>query len=589
MPGLFPSLRGYRAGDVGPDLLAALTLLVIAVPEQLATSRLAGMPPITGLTTFVAGTVLFALVGSNPWLSVGADSTIAPLFAAGVSRLAGGDTARYTALVCLVAVVTGALLVVVGLARLGWVADFLSAPIVTGFLGGVAIIIVVHQLPDLLGLPAGTGSTLARLSHLARSLGSVNGWSVGIGLGVLAVVVGTEAVDRRLPGAAVALVSSVVLVRAAGLHRHGVATLGSVAHGVPHVGLRDLSWSSLGDVIPLAAVVALVCLSQTAATTRAFPEPGGRSDVDRDFVGVGAGGIVAGLFGGFATDASPPRTAAVVASGGRSQLAGLAAAAAVVASWPAAALLDALPLATLAGVLLWIAGRLFHGRDLAAIARFDRWEFGLALVTMLSVALVGVEQGIAVAVGLAILDRTRLSARPRSYVLGRVPGTTSWAPLTHHEHPQPVPGVVVVLFAAPLYFANARHFRATVLAALDAAPGTRLLVLDAAGMTDIDFTGTQTLHQLLDELERRRITVAVARAEGAVPRNLARSGLLERIGRDHLRNTVDGAVRMFGPPVPAVLPTLPPEGPSTGPPEGPSTGPPKGPSTGPPEGSPAAS
>jgi sulfate permease, SulP family len=546
---VFPSLQGYSRSWLGPDMIGALTLLVIAVPEQLATSRLAGMPPITGWYAFIAGTAMFALLGSNPQMSVGADSTIAPLFAVGVGGLAATGSPRYVELVGILAVSVGVLVALVWLLRLGWIAEFLSEPIVTGFLAGVAVIIVVHQLPDLLGISTSDGNTLHRSASILRHIGETSGWTLGIGAGVLAIVAAAERLDRRLPGALVGLVGSTALVAALGLDTHGVAVLGTVAHGAPHVGLDGLSLSALGKVAPLAGVVALVVVSQSAATTRAFAEQG-RYDVDvgRDFLGVGAGSVVAGLTGSFPVNASPPRTAAVAAVGGRSQAAGLAAAAALGLLVPAAGVLKDVPLATLAGVLVFIAARIFRLGDLLAIARFDRVELGLALVTLLTVALVGVEQGIGVAVGLAVLDRTRLSARPQLHVLGQIRGTTSWAPLSTTEQAAQVPGVLVVLFATPLWYANAVHFRTRLEASLARAEGElRVVVLDTIGMTDIDFTGARALAEVLDELDRRHITFAIARAGARVRASLHRSGLLDRIGAERLYPSVGEAVAALDP------------------------------------------
>jgi SulP family sulfate permease len=542
---------GYRRAFLGADALAALALLVIVVPEQLATSRLAQMPPITGLYAFIAGAVMFALLGSNPQMSVGADSTIAPLFAAGIGHLAAGGSSQYIALVGLLSVLVGVIVAAIGLARLGWIAEFLSAPIITGFLAGVGVIILVHQLPDLFGLPSASGTTLQRVETVVRHLGSTNGWSLGIGLGVLAAVVAAERIDRRIPGALVGLVGSTVLVAAANLKDHGVAVLGVVAHQAPKVGLSHLSWSSFGSVLPIAAVVALVVISQSAATSRGFADKGGyKTDINRDFIGVGAGSIFAGLFEAFAVNASPGRTGAVASAGGRTQVTSLLAAAGVVLVVPAAGLLRDVPDATLAGVLIFIAIRIFHGRDLWAVLRFDRWEFGLAVVTLLTVALVGVEQGIGVAVGLAILDRTRLSARPTAHVLERIMGTTSWRPLLEGKDPvESVPGVLAVLFAAPLYFANSDRFRSQIdkILAGQAVP-PKVLVLDVAGMHDIDFTGARAMGALIDTLQRERIDLAIARPGTTALRNLHRSGLWERIGADNVFDSVDEAVEALRPP-----------------------------------------
>jgi high affinity sulfate transporter 1 len=549
MPRLLSSLDGYKRQWLGPDLLAGLTLLAIAVPEQLATSRLAGMPPITGLYAFIAGTVAFAVLGSAPQLSVGADSTIAPLFAAGIAHIAPTGSAHYMALVSLLAVTVGVLVALVGLLRLGWIADFLSAPIITGFLAGVAVIIIVHQLPDLLALPAASGTTLHRVADVVQHLGQTNGWALGIGLGVFLIVTAAARLDHKFPGALIGLVAATLVVAVAGLKAHGVPVLGTVAHGPPKVGLKDLSLTSLGQVAPIAGVVALVVLSQTAATTRAFADQGGYDvDVNRDFVGAGAGSILAGLAGSFATNASPGRTGAVASAGGRTQIAGLAAAAGVALVVPAARLLSDVPLATLAAILIFVATRLFHVGQLMSVFRFDRWEFGLAIITLLTVALVGVEQGIGVAVGLAILDRTRRSARPHSYLLGKIPGTTSWAPLGHPDHPVPVPGVLVLQWLAPVYYANAAVFEAEVLKALSQAkPAPSVLVVDADAITDIDYTGTRTLAALVQDLQRSHVVVALARAVGGAPENLQRSGLLVRLGADHIFSTVDEAVNALMP------------------------------------------
>lgn len=545
---LAPSLKGYRRAWLAPDLIAAATLLVIAVPEQLATSRLAGMPPITGLYAFIAGSIAFALLGASPQVSVGADSTIAPLFVAGLGIYAAAGGTRYGDLVGILAVMVGVAVAAVWLLRLGWVAELLSTPIIAGFLAGIGVVIVVHQLPDLLGIAGGGGTTLGRVRHVIDQLHAVSAATPAIGLGVLAVVAAAERISRRLPGALVALVGATLLVALLGLQRHGVAVLGHVAHGAPRLGLRGLSLRTLGQVAPVAGIVALVTVTQTAATARAF-EPSHTSgyevDVGRDLLGVGIGSLVAGLVGAFPVDASPPRSAAIAVSGGRSQLTGVVAALAMAALIPAAGVLQDVPVAALAGVLVFIATRIVHLGELRAIARFDRVELALALVTLVTVALVGVEQGIGVAVALAILDRTRISARPHLHVMGRIAGTTSWAPLSTTEDAAPVPGVLAVLFATPLWYGNASNFREQLRAALPRARGgpPRGVVLDALGMTDIDYTGILALREVLDELDAEEIEFAVARAGSRVREELARAGLTpSRIPESRFFPDVDAAV-----------------------------------------------
>jgi SulP family sulfate permease len=541
---LLPSLRGYQRSWLAADALAALTLLVVAVPAQLATSRLAGMPPIAGYYAFIAGTVAFATLGSHPRISVGADSTIAPLFAVGVARIAPSGSLRYQDLVEILAVMVGILVALVWLLRLGWISEFLSAPIIAGFLAGVAIIIIVHQLPELLGVRSSGGTTVHRLISALSKLGHASPSTVAIGAGVLGIIVAAQRIDRRLPGALVGLVGATVLVSVLDLGHHGVAVLGAFAHGAPRIGLSGVSVSAVERLAPLAGVVALVVVIQSAATARAFRDPrdAGTSS-GRDYLGVGAGSIVAGLIGAFPVDASPPQTAAVTAVRGRTQLAELLAAAGIALLIPAAGILRDVPLAALAGVLVFVASRIFHGRELGAIGRFDHFELGLALVTLLTVAVVGVEQGIGVAVGLAVLDRARLTARPKLHVLGRIPGTTSWVPLSSSEHPAQVPGILVVLFATPLWYGNAVHFQTSLDHARSRAIGpVRLVVLDALGMSDLDFTGSQALAQVLDGLRRDDIEFAVARGGAHLRANLRRAGLADQIGGDRFFGSVDGAV-----------------------------------------------
>ena len=254
---------------------------------------------------------------------------------------------------------------------------------------------------------------------------------MAIGVGVLVVMFVCARLNRHIPGGLIGLVGSTALVAALGLQAHGVAVLGTVQSGAPHLGLTGLSWSTLGSLAPLAAVVALVVVTQTAATTAPSPIRAATTLTPAVTSSASArAACSAGLVGSFPVDASPPRTGAVVRAGGRTQAGALGAALVILLLIPVANVLKDVPLATLAAVLIYVAIRLFKPADLRAIARFDLFEFGLAVVTLLAVVLIGVEQGIGVAVGLAILDRIRLSARPQLHDLGRLPGTTSWAPLS---------------------------------------------------------------------------------------------------------------------------------------------------------------
>jgi len=541
-----PTLRGYRAAWLGADALAGLTLVAVAVPGQMATARLANLPAVAGLYAFVAGSLVYALLGTNRDLSVGADSTIAPLLATGVASVAAAGTSGYGSVMAFTALLVGGLLVAVGLCRLGWISEFLSTPVITGVLAGIAVEIVVRQIPVILGVSGAGGTTIGGIRQVAGQISHVNGWSAGIAVGVLAIIAAAQRISYRLPGTLLALILSIVAVDSLGLaSRHGVAILGAVHGGLPHVRLPSVSRSQLRRLPGLVLTVAFVCIAQTAATVR---RSGARAPaagtVNRDLIGIGAGSVGAGLIGAFPVDASPPNTAIATASGTRSQLANTIAAVVVLAVVLAAtAPLANLPQAMLAAMLVFIATKLFRAGELRAILRFDRIEFALSAVTLLVVAVVGIEQGVALALILSLADRTRRSARPRDAVLGRAPGTDHWIPADIGLPTEQVAGVLVYLVYAPLWYGNADYLRMRIRHLVDDASGpVDAIVLDAAGVSDIDYTGLQALRELVTELGQRGVTIAIARASHLVHHDLKHGAVLEQLGPGHLFASVDQAV-----------------------------------------------
>ncbi len=535
-------LAGVTRASAPGQVLAGVTLLAIAIPEQLATSRLAGAPAFFAMIAFIVATLVFVASGSNPIMSVGADSTIAPLFAVSLARLAPFGSSGYLEVVAVTAVTTGVVLTVIGVARLGWIADFLSAPIVAGFLAGIGLIIVVHQLPDALGIASGGSSIYQRLHVVVRELGHVSGWSVALALGTLALLVLGERLNARLPWALAGIVVATVLAVALSLSHHGVAELGAVTVGGPQWRLRWLGASQWATVLTTTVTLVIVILSQSAATTRtSADELGVETNVSRDFLGVGLANVAAGLVGAFPVDASPARTTVTRLAGGRTKLPGVVAAVLAIALSPLGHYAERIPLAALAGILFFIAARLVKLDQLARVWRTSRTEFALAVVSGLGVVLVGVEAGIAIAVGLAILSQTWRSARPSMLELGRRAGTTSWEPVV-------LPGVereqrvLVLFFDADLFFANAGVFRRQLHERLAAHPTVRHVVLDAVAVADVDFTGLATLANLLADLAAERVDVTLARATPAVRRALVRYGDA-RLAAVAVHESVDSAVR----------------------------------------------
>jgi MFS superfamily sulfate permease-like transporter len=468
------------------------------------------------------------------------------VLATAVASIAAVGTIRYGTAMAFMALLVGVLLVAIGLLRLGWISEFLSTPVVTGLLAGIGVEIIVRQIPTILGFSAGGNDTIDRVRDVFARLGHTNGWSLGIAVGVLLVIAVAQRIDHRLPGALLGLILSVVAVDVLGLASHqGVAVIGAIHGGLPHVSLPSISWSQLRQLPGPVFTVAFLCIAQTAATVRSSATARPRdNEFNRDLISVGAGSVAAGLIGTMAVDASPPNTAIVTASGGRSQLTNTMAALVVLAVLLAfTAPLAQLPKATLGATLVFIASKLFRVGELRTILRFDRLEFALAAVTLLVVAVVGIEQGVLLAMFLCLADRTRRTARPRDSILGRESGTDHWIPLDIGGPTEQVPGVLVYLIYAPLWYGNADYVRSRIHHLLDdAVTPVQAVILDANAISDIDYTALQTLRGLVTELEIRGVAIGIARASRLVHHDLKHGALLRQLGQDHLFDSVDEAV-----------------------------------------------
>src|ERR1700761_1711766 len=511
---LFSSLASYRAAFLPADLIAGLTLAAIAIPEQMAPARLGGFEPQIGFFAFMAGSLGFAMLGGNRFLSCGADSTITPIFAGGLAALAATGSPDYQGLAIALALLVGVMMALSGIFRLGGIANLLSVPVTVGFLAGISVHILVSQLPGVLGVESPDGPTLQRIVALAREIGQVNPYTLVIGFGVLAVVLVSETVSAKIPGALIGLVAATLAVIMLGLESKGVKVVGQVPADLPKPTLPHIAPEQWARLVPLAFVIAIVVMVQTAATTRSFlSDPDKPANVDRDFLGAGAGSILAGIFGAFPVNASPPRTGIVAETGGRSQIAGLAAAAIVLALLAfGTALLQHIPNAALAGILLFVALKIIRVKQIAMIYRQSRAEFLLILATAALIIVLPIQQGAALGIILSLMHGIWSTTRAKLVEFDRVPGTTIWWPASPHMSGEHVPGVAVVGLQAPLSFLNAPGFRSEVShVVMTQAP--RLLVLEASGMVEIDFTAAQVLLDLLKDCREGGVTAAVARLE----------------------------------------------------------------------------
>jgi MFS superfamily sulfate permease-like transporter len=540
--------RHIQLSGLPRDALAGLLLAAIAIPEQLATARLAGMPPETGLFTFAAGAIGFAVFGTNRFLSAGADSTIAPIFAGGLAALAAAGSPAYAALASMLSIIVGFVLVGSAVLRAGWVADLLSIPVTTGFMAGIAVHIVVGQLPSVLGIADVHGTLAAQFVQLLDHLPDANLYALGIGLFVLAATQATERLAKRLPGALLALIAVAAATAVLHLQQHGVDVLGVLPVTLPRLSLPAAKPGDVLQVAPLALIVALVCMMQTAAVLRAYPShPDGPRHVARDFGGIGAGCILAGLIGGFAVNASPPRTAVVVSAGGGSRMVSLVAvilAAALL--FGAVGVLAYVPHAALGGVLIAVALRIFRLNEIVNIARRGGSEIWLVAASTLLVVGLPIETGMLASIVLSLLHSFYSVARPVCVELARVPGTTVWLP-PQRQALEREPGVLVFAPAAPLNFTNASFVCGRLTTAVDQAQTpVRMVVIEASGVTDIDYTGAIVLCRLLETLRAKGMQVALARLSAERANEQAsRTGLVEAFGPKRVFRSVEDAVRSF--------------------------------------------
>jgi sulfate permease, SulP family len=538
------SFAGWRPRDLGADALAGLTLAAIAIPSQMATARLANFTPQIGLLALIAGAIGFAVFGESRRVVVGADSTIAPIFAGALAVLAAAGPTHYATAAATLGLMVGVILICSGALRLGFIADLLSIPVTNGFFIGIAGHILVSQAPSVLGVEPGQGPLAQQALSLIARAQAANPWTLVIGLGVLAIMFVGRRLSPRIPAALIGLCLATLATAALGLEARGVTTLGSLAHVAPHLSLPMISWDEFRIVALLAVLITLVVMVQTAATTRNFPDSADGPDINRDFIGVGAANALAGFIGAFPVDASPPSTEIVAEAGGASQVASLlsAALALAVLLFGGQALAH-VPSAALAGLLLFIAMRIVQVSVIADVWRRSRAEFLLIVVTALAILALPIEEGVGVGVLLSVLHGMWTTTRAQAVEFERIPGTSIWWPRDQQTKGEFVPGVRVIALQAPLSFLNAYNFRRVIERFANENKSTRLIVIEANALVEIDYTGAIVLAGLIGQLRGRGVDVAVARLESVrAQQSFARLGLFALIGRDHVFRSVQEAI-----------------------------------------------
>lgn len=548
MPGL-ATARTYQREWLRTDLTAGVVLTALLIPAGMGYAEAAGLPPVTGLYATVVPLLAYALFGPSRILVLGPDSSLAPIIAASILPLAAGDPDRAIALAGLLALLMGLVLVLGGFLRLGFVTDLLSKPIRLGYLNGIALVVFVGQLPKLLGFSVDADSLVDEIAATVTGVldGEVDTTSLLIGLGSLAAIIVPRLFGSRVPGVLLAVVGAIVVTAWWGLDDQ-VSVVGSLPQGLPTPALGGLELGDVAALIGPAAGIALIAFADTGVLSRTFAARRGETvDGNDEMRGIGAANIATGLFSGFPISASSSRTPVADQAGAKSQLVGVVGAVLILAfMFVAPGVTAYLPSATLAAVVIVAATSLVDLPALVRLARMSRTETVLSLSAFLGVALVGVLQGIVIAVALSFVAFVNQAWRPYRTELVRVDGLKGYHDVERHPEGQRIPGLVIARFDAPLFFANGAIFDDYVRGLVDTSPGNvRWVVVAAEPITGVDTTAMDELIELDDHLARHGIALRFAEMKGPVKDRLIRLGLGERFPPDHFFPTLGTAVSTY--------------------------------------------
>jgi SulP family sulfate permease len=529
------------------DILAGLQLAAMNIPQALGYARIAGMPVVTGLYTLLLPPVAFAAFASSRYLVVAADSATAAILYGGLSGLAAVGTPRYVEFAGLVAVLTAVFLLLARILKLGFQADFLSRTVLVGFLAGVGVQVGIAVLGGMLGLEITALGSIHKVAEIVSGLPHANWLAIAISIAVVGCVMSLQRWRPKLPAPLVAVVLGMAASKFWGLAGRGIAVIGPVDRGLPHLALRVPTWSETQLLIGIAFSCFVVIVAQSAATARIYATRHHQAlNEDADLLGLAAANAAAGMSGTFVVNGSPTQTAMVDASGGSSQLAQLSTSAVVVVVllWLTTAL-QYLPRCVLGAIVFIIALRLIDLQKLATMRRESPGEFVLAAITAAVVVLAGVEQGIIVAMVLSLLRIVSHSYRPHTGVVIPI-GEGPWQIIPARPGAISAPGLILYRFGAPLFYANAGHFVREINALLEpGTAGARWVIVDAEAIDSLDYSAARVVRELQEELALRGVTLAFARVSPFLHADLDRHGVTHVVGAQLLFATMHEALETF--------------------------------------------
>jgi len=546
-PFLFRGLRPFQGLRALRDVAAGIQLAALSIPQALGYTSIAGMPAVTGFYTLLLPLLAFATFGSSRYLVVAADSATAAILAGGISGMAPVASVQYVALAGAVALLTAGFLLVARLLKLGFIADFLSQTVLVGFLTGVGFQIGIAVLGEMLGLEIHSRRSVVQLAQVLRHLPEVNLPSLFLSAVVVAGVLICDWLTPKVPASLIAVAGAIAASAAWHFAARGIAVIGPVAGGLPHLGLPDVSWRQAELLVPVAGSCFVMIVAQSAATARVYATRHQEYlDENADLLGLSVANASAALSGAFVVNGSPSQTGALESSGGRSQWAHVATAVVVALvllflTHP----LQYLPRCVLGAIVFIVAIRMVDLRGMRAIRRESPGEFLLALTTAVVVVLVGVEQGIVLAMVLSLLRIVRHSYRPHTAVLTQDEGGL-WQSNPVVAGAMTEPGLVIFRFGAALFYANAGRFAEEIRLLVGPAPTSlRWLVVDAGAITQVDYTAARVVRELHDELAQRGIQMVFAHVQSDLKLDLDRHHLTGVIGSDRLFDSLHEALAAY--------------------------------------------
>lgn len=543
---LFQGILPLNSKQIPLEITAGIAFAAFALPEVMGYTRIAGMPLVTGIYTILLPMIAFAIFGSSRHLAVGADSATAAIIASGLVMIAVPESSQYIAYASMIALLAAVLLLISGLLQLGFLADFLSHTVLIGFLTGVGIHISISQFIGMLGIPQASYGENMQIASVLRDLSLTNVTTLLVSLSVIVIVIISEKIGSKVPGALIAIVGTILASWIFDLSSYGIAILGTVPGGLPDLSIPKVPLSDIPGLINMSVSCFIIILAQSAATSRAYAiQFSDKFNENKDLIGLSLANVAAGVSGTFVVNGSPTKTEMVKSAGGNTQLTQLTTAFVVLIvllffTRPFAYL----PTAVLSSLVFLIGLRLIDMDGMNALHRQRPVEFYVALITATTVVIFGVEQGITIAIVLSIIAHLRHSYRPLNLLL--VPKTGGgMRTITLEEDQQAVEGLLIYRFGSNLYFANENRFKEEIIALAKKDGTIKWFCISATNIGDIDFTSAQALKKVCTELQKMDITLVLSEVVQPVINELNRDGIIEMIGRDYIFESTQDVIEAY--------------------------------------------